>query len=445
MADPDRHLDAAARALHEALGKDAPPKSRVLLPTAEGGKNVRTFGYGALCNDLGEEMARPYLPTFAVLLGAEPVLFALIISIEELVNRLVRPVAGAVSDRVGRKPPVLSGYLAISAYRIGVSMSSVWWLLVPFVSLRQFGRGFRDAAREACVAESAPKEVRGRRFGFINAMDTVGAVTGPVVGLLLLSLLTYGTINLNGRYSSVEPFRVLFLVAALPTFLSAAIIALRLRETHRPLPAQEAPGYWDSLRQGFRLYAANRRLLVYTLANCVFAAGALPMIMILAYVQLSGGWNATFFDVMYLAVIYAIVHAVASYPAGMIADHWGRRTAQIAGDFIAVAAFVAFALAPSPVLAIPGFILYGLFEALWVVSRRTVIADLAPEEARAQALGTFSMFYGLAGFIAPVLFTLIWIYRSAQLAFLVLAGIVLVAALVLAVAAPPPKPKAAAS
>jgi MFS family permease len=404
------------------------------LTNKEGKKNIGVLAAASFFNDMGEEMARPYLPTFAVMfLAANPVIFALIISLEELVNRVVRPLGGVISDRFGRKPAIGGGYLAIAAYRAGVSISRFWYWLVPFVSIRQVSRALRNQSKEAMVTESVPKERRGRTFGYLNAFDTLGAVVGPLLGIAILSFLVFGYFEPHGDFGSYSAFRILFLVAALPTLISATIIFTMLKETRNPLVIRKNRDVYSDFWAGIKEYTKNRRLMSYTIANCLFAAGIVPMMAILTFVQLGGITNVDLFMVAVLFTIYNIVHALASYPAGIITDKWGRRSAQYFTDFFGVITMVSFIFATTPLMAVPGFVLYGIFEALWVTSRKSAVSDLAPEHIRAQSFGIFSFFYGLASFAAPILFTIIWMYSSPQMAFLVSALIVMTSAIFLLV------------
>jgi len=63
----------------------------------------------------------------------------------------------------------------------------------PFVLIARFvdrfGKGTRTSARDALIAESSENSVRGRSFGFHRALDTLGAVVGPLITLLAIHLL----------------------------------------------------------------------------------------------------------------------------------------------------------------------------------------------------------------------------------------------------------------
>src|SRR5207247_2338151 len=198
-----------------------------------------------------DEIYAPYLPLFAAtFLHVTPEQFGLIEGLAESCNRALRLVTGAIADWIGRKPPVILGYVLIASSRLGLPFVTGWAGLIPFRAIRQVGRSFRDPAREASIAESVEPAQRGKAFGFMNTLDTFGAVVGPIVGFTLLSLLSFGTARFGweqlaalfakhpGSAGAIPEFALrayhgLFLLASIPTFLSALVILLLLEETGR--------------------------------------------------------------------------------------------------------------------------------------------------------------------------------------------------------------------
>ena len=127
-----------------------------------------------------------------------------------------------------------------------------------------------------------------------------------------------------------------------------------------------------------------------------------------------------------LFILYSITLFLASIPAGVATDRLGRKAAQILADTACIIYLFLVAAAAWYAqwgLMIAAFITYGIFEALWMASRRAVIAELAPVEARAQVLGTFSMLYGISLMVSPFLFGLVWTLVSVQVACVVAAAI----------------------
>lgn len=398
-----------------------------------GRRNLTTFCAGAALNDTGQEMVTPYLAPFALnLLGASPILWGIILSVEEAANRLFKFFTGAISDRHGRKPPIIGAYGSIAAHRVGIAASVAWWQLIPFITLRQFGRALRDPAREASIAESFAPEARGRAFGLLSMVDTIGAVAGPLLALVLLAWFTYGEVNLSElslqtRFDEPSAYRAVFLLAAIPTAISALLITLFLIETRKPTRATGGVArrsYWTTLREGWTLFKAQPRLRTYTVGNFFFAFGAVPIFAVIGYVTaVREGLGFSPAAGGLLFVFYALALSFASLPAGFLVDRVGRRAGQLLGDLVAIGYLLGVAFARSFLALVAVFVLYGIFEALWITSRRAVVADLAPPQARAQALGLFSMVYGISLMIAPLLFGILWSVYSVQVAALVAAGI----------------------
>lgn len=394
-------------------------------------KNLLTFSGGAALNDTGEEMYAPYLPLFAtIFLKVTPEQYGLIEGITDAINRSLRLFTGVIADRWGRKPPVILGYLLISLSRLGLPLVKTWGWLIPFRALRQVGRSFRDPAREASIAESVPENQRGKAFGLLNSVDTVGAVIGPLIGLLVLSIATYGEFGISKNTYTLAAFKWLFILAAIPTLISAMVILFFLKETLQEHHEKTAP----SIFQGVKLYAGNRPLVHVTLSNAVLAVGAAPVSMILLYAYKE--LNATAAEGGMLFVIYSVVHFLTSYPAGFMVDHIGRWKTQVIGDILCILALLSIIIVPASLLMAIPLALYGTFDSIWIASRRAVVSDLAPANARAQALGTFSTIYGLASFLSPILIGTLWHRMSPKAAFITAASLCFVSIILLQLSKP---------
>lgn len=413
-------------------------KSKLFPFKGTGRDNLVTFSAGAGLNDTGEEMYAPYLPYYAPhFLDVTAEEYGLIEGIAEGVNRILRVFTGALSDRLGRKVPVVLGYILIAISRLGLPLVKGWLGFIPFRGLRQVGRALRDPAREAAIADSVPQPQRGRAFGLLNTVDTVGAIVGPLIGLLVLSWASAGYFNLRIKGDFSQPaYHWLFMLAAVPTILSSWLIWLFLIETRKKPPLEVAlpegskvARFFRQLMSNLRLYFANKPLFRITLSHMVLALGAVPIPMILLYAYTELG--AKMWQGALLFIAYNIVHFLASYPAGYMADVLGRRLSQIMGSCLCVLALIWVIVASHPLMLIVTMVLYGVFESIWITARRAIIADLAGEEARTQTLGTFSMLYGLPSLLSPILLGLLWCRISPKFAFIVMALIAVVSIILL--------------
>jgi len=398
------------------MAASPPPTSiwaRIFPFTGLAKKNLKAFSLAAACNDTGEESYAPYLPLFAqAFLGMNPEQYGLVDSIGEATNRILRFFTGVLTDRVGRKRPVILGYILIVLSRIGLASVHHWGWLIPFRALRQLGRTIRNPAREASIADSIPPALRGKAFGLLEAVDTAGAIVGPLLGIFLLSFFSYHGLRLGVSYSEAS-YRALFWCAAIPTVFSVLLIAVLLQETLPAAARDLSPA--PPLISGLRFFLKSRPLVLITLSNMILAIGAPPMGMVLFYLYRLPQGSAMLGTLVF--TLFSLVHFLSAYPAGVVADRVGRKKALLIADLAILIALLCLMIIPNAYwMALPA-ILLGFFESFWIASRRAIIADLAPLEARGQTLGTFSTAYGLTSLLSPLFVGALWHRFSPQVAF----------------------------
>ncbi|MFH1232023.1 MAG: MFS transporter, partial [Planctomycetota bacterium] len=341
-----------------------------------GKRNLRTFCAGATLNDIGEEMYAPFLPCFATtFLGVTPAQYCFIEGITNAINNILRFVTGYFSDRVGRKIPVVLGYILIALSRLGLPLVKGWAGFIPFRGLRQVGRSLRDPAREACIAECIPQPKLGRAFGILNMVDTAGAILGPIIGLVILYVITRGfphSIFSSGLMQKIwtgfkisfprESYIWLFVCAALPTIISGWIIYLFLFETKVPFSLFKKTesterGNKSKDNDSFSIFtfisslksdSPLHKLSIVTLSHMILALGAIPVSIILlyGYTELS----ASVFEGAILFIGYSITTFLTSYPAGWLTDRIGRFYAQVFANILLAIALITTILIRQPLL-----------------------------------------------------------------------------------------------
>lgn len=95
--------------------------------------------------------------------------------------------SGRASDRLGRKPAVAAGYGLAAVGKVVIAAATVWPAVLVGRVVDRIGKGIRGAPRDALLAEGVPHQGMGRVFGFHRAADTLGAVIGPLIGLVVLA------------------------------------------------------------------------------------------------------------------------------------------------------------------------------------------------------------------------------------------------------------------
>jgi MFS family permease len=270
------------------------------------------------------------------------------------------------------------------------------------------GKGLRASPRDALIADATPRELHGRAFGVHEAMDHAGAVVGPLMAYVLL------TLGLG--------LRSVFLLSALPAVVACLVVVVFVREARsRPSPpvvTAAAPA----------VPVLNRPFLGYLAATIVFALGNSSDAFLLLRAHDAG------LPVQAAPLLWALHHVVKSTisaKAGELADRLGRRRALAAGWITYAGIYAGFAFARSGLAIASLFVVYGLHFALVGGAQKALVADLVPPEARARGFGMYHMCVGLAALPASLLFGLLYQRLGAATAFLTGAGLALAAVVLL--------------
>jgi len=144
----------------------------------------------SLAQDAASELLYPLLPLFLTgVLAAPPVLLGVVEGLADATAGITKFLAGKWSDRRGRKPFIAAGYGLAAAGKVLVAGAVAWPMVLLGRVVDRFGKGIRSAPRDALIAASVPRDSLGRAFGFHRAGDTLGAVIGPLLGLVALTVV----------------------------------------------------------------------------------------------------------------------------------------------------------------------------------------------------------------------------------------------------------------
>ena len=161
----------------------------------EAKKTLGAFAAASFLNDLGSDMVYALWPLFVTeTLNAPMSALGFIDGLGDALVSLSYAVSGYLSDRLGkRKVFVWTGYLCGALSRLGYAISATWQQLIPCRIVDRAGK-MRGAPRDAIIADLSTRENRGAHFGFLRAMDHLGAVCGILLAILLVARVGYRTL-----------------------------------------------------------------------------------------------------------------------------------------------------------------------------------------------------------------------------------------------------------
>ena len=155
--------------------------------------NVLLLGFVSMLTDVSSEMVFPLIPLFLTsVLGAGAAVVGLVEGAAETTASFLKVVSGYLSDKFRkRKPFVFLGYGLSTITKPFFAMAYTWPFVLIFRIIERFGKGIRDAPRDALVAEYSAKKVRGEAFGLQRSLDGLGSILGATLSFFLLSILGF--------------------------------------------------------------------------------------------------------------------------------------------------------------------------------------------------------------------------------------------------------------
>ena len=341
------------------------------------------LGVVSLLTDIGTEMIYPLLPLFlSDVLHAPRTFIGAVEGAAEMTASLLKLVSGRITDRMQRRKPLtVLGYGLSSLVRPIVGLATHPWHVLATRVADRVGKGLRSSPRDALLADAAPIEIRGRAYGFHQAMDNAGAIFGPVVATLLL-------------YYGIK-LRSVLLLSAIPGAMAMAALVFGVREDRSELveKPRAAAGPVDA--------ATKRSLTRYLVAVVLFGLGNSSDAFLLLRAQQCGvlvRW------IPLLWMVHNATKAALSTWAGALSDRVGRRRLIVAGWALYAAVYLAFGFATHPWQMWSLFVAYGVYYALTEGVGKALVADLAPAHARGRAFGWYNAAVGIVALPSSLAF-----------------------------------------
>jgi MFS family permease len=314
------------------------PRALLRAATVDGGAMVRgrvsrtvvLLGACSLLTDISSEMVATILPLYLVAtLGFSPLQFGVLDGLYQGAGAFVRLGAGYLGDRLRRhKAVAFTGYGLSAVAKLGlVTIGGAFGALSVVIAADRVGKGIRTAPRDAMISLSSRKEDLGLAFGVHRAMDSAGAMIGPLVAFGLLA-------------AAPDSFRSLFLVSFFIALLGLGVLGLLVDEP-RGAPADEPP---VDLRAAFALLR-QPQFRALTIIACALGLATVSDAFLYLLLLDRVDFSPTLFPL--LATGTAATYMVLAVPAGRIADRLGRGRVLLGGYALLLAAY-AVLLAPSP-------------------------------------------------------------------------------------------------
>lgn len=349
-------------------------------------RNVRVLSAVSFLQDTASELLYPLLPIYlTTVLGAPPAVVGAIEGAAEGAASVTKIAVGPLGDRFAKRPLIATGYGMAALGKVIVAVAGSWPGVLTGRVVDRLGKGLRGGPRDALLVEDLEPGTRGKVFGFHRAMDTLGAVIGPLLGLLGYQLLD----------QQIAP---LLYVAIIPAVLSVLLIVL-VRERPRTGPRPPRRPVFEGMRE------LPRRFWRVTAVVVGFGLVNFPDALLLLRLN-EIGFGVV--EVILAYVTYNLVYALASFPAGVLADRLPRSAVFGIGLVFFAVGYIGLGLTTDPVLAWVLIGVYGLFTACTDGVGKAWVSGLVGPDRQSTAQGVFQGGSGLAILVAGLWAGLLW-------------------------------------
>lgn len=366
-------------------------------------RSIWVLGFVSLLMDVSSEMVHSLLPLFMVTtLGLNMFVVGIIEGLAEATALIVKVFSGMLSDYIGKRKG-----LAVLGYALGAltkplfALASSGGLVLTARLIDRVGKGIRGAPRDALVADITPPHLRGAAFGLRQALDTVGAVLGPLlaVGLMLLW---------------ANDFRAVFWVAIIPGLLAVLLLLVGVRE---PVSSQTEQ----------RVNPIQRKNLCRLDATYwwVVAIGVLLTLARFSEAFLVLRGQQVGVPIAYVPLVMVsmnFIYALSAYPFGKLADRFPHTRLLALGLVVLMLADLVLAYSQHWPSLLLGVALWGIHLGMTQGLLAAMVADTAPADLRGTAYGFFNLLSGLGMLLASGLAGFLWNGFGAEMTFYAGAG-----------------------
>lgn len=374
---------------------------------------VVAFGVISLLCDIVYEGARSITGPLLASLGASAAVVGVVTGVGEAAALVLRLGAGPLADRTGR-----FWGLTIAGYTITVlavpllGVAAILWVAAALVIAERVGKAIRSPAKDALLAHATATVGRGRGFAVHEALDQIGAITGP---LLVAAVLT-----------ATGSLRPALLSLAVPGAIALGMLLwLRARV---PRPADYEPTVHTRRSDATTSARLPRAFWVYAGFTALTMSGFATFGLLAYHLAVRDLVPVATIPIIYAAVMG--VDALAALATGYLYDRIGPKT--LTALPVLAALVPIFAFTGTAATAITGALLWGAAMGVQESTLRATVADLVPTTRRATAYGVFAATYGGAAAVGATLVGVL--YSTSATTLVIVIAAIQAAALTLLVA-----------
>lgn len=380
-----------------------------------------SFFFSALGNG-GNNIARPL---FSASFGVSFFFIALVSITGPIANLFGAPLAGILSDRMGRRPVIMSGLFirAISSFLEMFAQSYEQFIALEFMG--SIGLAIWITGANIVVADVSGENNRGRAVALRTSSQKLGNLIGPLIA---------------GPMGAIWGLRSIFLLNALGKMIALAIYFMMIRES-RPASAEAESRSRPLLPKRSELKAFTTvpvmAVLFAVIIIQLIAGGGSFEALFPKHVQDNAGMDTIAIGYMLFAT--GLATFLVALPNGVFVDKFGRKISMLPGMALLAVGCVMLSGANDFWSVLIGVVVLGLGSGICLGASQVIAMDLAPEATRGQFLGVWQFFMSAGGIFVPLIVGVLGTMLGTGGAFVVIAVLVVIAMPIYGIFGPEPK------
>lgn len=357
------------------------------------------MGIVSLLADMTYESARSLIGPYLLFLGASASAVGFVSGLGEFIGYTVRLLFGFVVDKT--KKYWLFTILGYSINLIAIPLLAVvppngWIWAAILIVCERLGKAVRAPAKTTLVSFAAKRVGTGKGFGFVEVLDQIGAMLGP---LLLFFIMQWK--ESAGTYAQ---YQWAFASLAIPAILTLIVLTISKALFPKAEEFELTDSEVDAPTQKLELKKI-KPILLYIIAIGLLAVGMADFPLMAFHIETN-----KVIDIKYITLLYMMVMGVdglAAFIFGNLYDKKGAIT-------LWIAAIIGLSFAPLVFLTtnitsiVIGLILWGVLLGAMESIALAYIADNVEVNYRGRILGIYYTFYGITWFIGSWLMGILY-------------------------------------
>jgi MFS family permease len=351
-------------------------------------------------NDIASEMLYPVLPVYLNSIGFSVFFIGLLEGFAEATAGLSKGYFGNLSDTISKRAVfVRAGYFlsAISKPVLGLFPLTGWVFFSRTTD--KLGKGLRTSARDAMLSDETTIKDKAKIFGLHNGFDTLGAIFGPVLTLILINIFLFD-------------YKSLFIYAFIPGVFAVILTFFLKDKNNNEKGTVKAKSFFTFLHYWKISGSSYKKLVIGLLLFSLINSSDFFMLLMVKNM----GYEDN--QVLMLYIFYNIIYSFMSYPAGVFADKIGLKYTFIFGVLLFSVVYGSFAFAGNLLTYFIIYFGYGIFAATTVSIAKAWITNITDKKDLATAIGFYSGFNSIFIMFASFIAGFIWQTFSPKAVFI---------------------------